>query len=295
MKKRRVAFLGPEGTVSEQAARFFFKEDAVSFIPYKLISDVFQATDTGDTEFSIIPIENTIDGSVSLHMDWLVHEVNLPIQAEWIYPSVQNLIGIDKKAADDFSTIKKVFSHPVAMAQCKEFIQKHLPHAELDHVSSTAKGVRIVKESGRTDWAAVGTELAANRYGLEILAANVQDHQNNFTRFIAIGHESVIIDESMKSAPRKTSIIVTLPEDYAGALHQVLSAFAWRRLNLSRIESRPTKKQLGNYYFYIDIVNGIENVLLTSALQEIEAIGCQVRILGSYPSFGYDKSFGGVQ
>jgi len=292
MKKKRVAFLGPEGTVSDQAARYFFNKDAVKLKPYQLISNVFQATNSGETDFSVIPIENTIDGSVSLHMDWLVNEVQLPIQAEWIYPSVQNLIGFVFNEDEKYAHIRKILSHPVAMAQCKEFIQKYVPNAELEHVSSTAEAVRIVKESERTDWAAVGTELAASKCGLHLLATNIQDHQNNFTRFIAIGHQQVNI--ARNKASRKTSIIVTLPEDYPGALHQVLSAFSWRKLNLSRIESRPTKKQLGSYYFYIDIAKGIEDVLLSSALQEIEAIGCQVRTLGSYPSFEFKKSFGGV-
>lgn len=111
---------------------------------------------------------------------------------------------------------------------------------------------------------------------MQTLAAGVQDHQNNYTRFVLIGREKPVMKTS---AGCKTTILVTLPEDYPGALHQVLSAFAWRRINLSKIESRPTKKKLGNYFFYIDIEASMDSVLLPAALQEIEAIGCQVRIL----------------
>lgn len=286
MAQYNIAYLGPEGTVSEEAAHYFFKEDNHKLVPYQMISDVFNATVSGKTELSVIPIENTIEGSVSLHMDWLVHEVDLPIQAEWIYPSIQNLIGFSQPESTSFTQIRKVFSHPVAMAQCKQFIQEYLPHAELEHVSSTAEGVNIVKQQGSPEWAAIGTELAARKYELEVLHRQVQDHQNNFTRFIAIGPDRPALP---KSNEQKTSILITLPEDYAGALHQVLSAFAWRRINLSRIESRPTKKKLGSYYFYIDIKESLNTVLLPAAIEEINAIGCQVRILGSYPSYSYER------
>lgn len=281
MAHYNIAYLGPEGTVSEESAHYFFDQGGHRLVPYQMISDVFQATVTGKTELSVIPIENTIEGSVSLHLDWLVHEVDLPIQAEWIYPSMQNLIGFSHG-----HRIEKVFSHPVAMAQCKQFIQKYIPDAELEHVSSTAEGVKIVKEHGSANWAAIGTELAARKYGLKLLHQQVQDHRNNYTRFIAIGPTA---PELPFSEQQKTSILVTLPEDYPGALHQVLSAFAWRRINLSRIESRPTKKQLGSYYFYIDIKESLQTVLLPAAIDEIKAIGCQVRILGSYPSYSYER------
>lgn len=171
-------------------------------------------------------------------------------------------------------------------------MQRHLPGAEVEHASSTAESVRIVKEKRNREWAAIGTKLAAKKYGLDILASDIQDHQNNFTRFIAVGPET---PELKPASLKKTSVIVTLPEDYPGALHQVLSAFAWRKINLSRLESRPTKKQLGSYYFYIDIEAGLDSVLLTAAISEIEAIGCQVRVLGSYPSYPYEQANSEVQ
>lgn len=123
---------------------------------------------------------------------------------------------------------------------------------------------------------------AAANEKLDVLASEITDHDNNYTRFLLVGSEPYT---DRKSDKIKTSILITLPEDYPGALHQVLSAFAWRKINLTRIESRPTKKKLGNYYFFIDIDMALDTVLLPSAIQEIEAIGCQVRVLGSYPSF----------
>lgn len=279
---KSVAYLGPEGTVSEEATRYFFSGADVRLVPCQMIADVFRSTATGKTDWSVIPIENTIEGSVSLHVDWLVHKVDMPIQAEWVYPSVQNLIG--RRNLLDAEKPEKILSHPVAIPQCREFLDAQYPDVEYEHVSSTAEGVRIVSEHPDQPWAAIGTRLAAQKFGLDIIHEHITDHQNNFTRFILIGKEEM----SFKPAEKyKTSILITLPEDYPGALHQVLSAFAWRKINLSKIESRPTKKKLGSYFFFIDIEESLESVLLPAALAEIEAIGCQVRKLGSYPSYSY--------
>ncbi|MBN2984836.1 MULTISPECIES: prephenate dehydratase [Cohnella] len=283
----------PKGSFSDEAARYFFRNRPVELVYHKMIADVFKSTDRGDTDWSVIPIENTIDGSVSLHTDWLVHEVDLPIRAEWVFPAVQNLVGRlhEFKGGEgggwNPASIQKVFSHPVAMAQCYDFLRSRLPHAELETLSSTAEAIRTVSENPDRGWCAIGTKTAAAEYGLDVLEEGVTDHDNNYTRFLLVGPRSFEDD----TAPlRKTSILITLPEDYPGALHQVLSAFAWRRINLSRIESRPTKKKLGNYYFFIDIEMSLDTVLLPAALAEIEAIGCQVRILGSYPSYPYEEA-----
>jgi prephenate dehydratase len=223
-------------------------------------------------------------------MDWLVHEVDLPIRAEWVYPSVQNLIGRKDELSGesgrwDPSKITKVISHPVAMAQCHQFLRARLPHAELETLPSTSQSVQMVQENPGRGWAAIGTHLAAAEFGLDVLESGVTDHDNNYTRFLLVGRTPY---ENPHAAEEKTTILVTLPEDFPGALHQVLSAFAWRRINLSRIESRPTKKKLGSYYFYIDIKLSLNTVLLPAAIEEIGAIGCQVRILGSYPSIPYE-------
>lgn len=291
MTKRKSVAVLPKGTVSDEAIRHLFAGEDVEFVYCKMISDVFQSTARGETDWSAIPIENTIDGSVSLHMDWLVHEVDLPIQAEWVFPSIQNLIGRRSELAGegdrwDPARIAKVMSHPVAMAQCLQFLRANLPDAELETLSSTSEAVRMVKRNPGAGWAAIGTKLAAQDYELDVLEEGVTDHDNNFTRFLLVGHTPF---ERPSAAHRKTSILITLPEDYPGALHQVLSAFAWRRINLSKIESRPTKKKLGNYYFYIDIEMSLDSVLLPAAIAEIEAIGCQVRLLGSYPSIPYQQ------
>ena len=285
MTKTKIAYLGPEGTVTHEATKYLFASDSYELIPYKLISEICNATAERETELSIIPIENTIDGSVNAHLDYWLHEVDLPIQAEWTYPSVQNLIGTSSGKADQpWSQVRNIVSIPVAIAQCQNFLKANLPDVEFTHVSSTAEGVRLVKERNDPSYAAIGTVLAAHKYDLELLASNITDHHNNYTRFIAVGHSK---PELPPTSAQKTTILVTLPEDYPGALHQVLSAFAWRRINLTKIESRPTKKKLGSYFFYIDVVGSIDSVLLPAAIQEIEAIGCLVRVLGSYPCYTY--------
>jgi prephenate dehydratase len=286
---RKIAFLGPEGTVTHEAAHYFFAGEPHEFIPYRLIADAVASTVIGETDLSLVPVENTIEGSVKDSVDLIVHEVDLPIQAEWVYPSMQNLIGNRSEFQNsagqlDLSRVKKVFSKDVAIAQCMDYLKKYLPQAELDFSSSTAEGVRYVKEHPNEGFAAIGTKLSSELYQTDLLAANITDHMNNFTRFLLIGH----IPPALKPADAmKTTILVTLPEDYPGALHQVLSAFAWRRINLTKIESRPTKLKLGSYYFYIDIEGSMDSVLLPAAIAEIEAIGCLVRLLGSYPSYSY--------
>lgn len=286
----RIAAL-PSGSVSHEALLHLLGEQEIEISHHKLIADVFLSTAEGKTDYSVIPIENTIEGSVSLHMDWLVHEVDIPMQAEWVYPSIQNLIGnraefSNEKNELDYSGVQKVLSHPVAMAQCLQFIRKEMPHAELEHVGSTAEAVEMVSKNAGKGWTAIGTSLGALRYNLDILADRVTDHDNNYTRFVLIGSQPVHIGRAEDHT--KTSILVTLSEDFAGALHQVLATFSWRKLNLSRIESRPTKKKLGSYYFYLDVLAPQDSILLTAAIEEIIALGCQVRVLGSYPCFEYN-------
>ncbi|MBP1996778.1 prephenate dehydratase [Paenibacillus eucommiae] len=287
---KKIALLGP-GTFSEASTDHFLGRQWFEYVPYKLISDVFSSTSTGEADFGVIPIENTLEGSVSLHMDYLVHEVDLPIRAEWVYPIDMNLIGYlpeggSGDAENPFAHIRKILSHHVVPAQCNKFMKQYLSGAEFELVSSTAEGIRLASVYKDPSIAAIGTAAAAMLYDIPILSKEIQDHKDNMTRFLLVGKG---VPELQASLSTKTTILITLPEDYPGALHQVLSAFAWRKINLSKIESRPTKIKLGNYYFYIDIEGSLDSVLLSAAVQEIEAIGCQVRILGCYPSYSYEN------
>ena len=219
---KRIAFLGPEGTVSHEATEYFFSDGPYEFVPCQLISEVVASTVKRETDYSVIPIENTIDGSVRHHVDLLI-ENDFPIVSEWVYPSVQNLIGFrpdsgvlsDNGAPSPWMNVQTVLSHEVAIPQCKQFLDQNLPSVVYKKVSSTAEAVRIVKEKQDPAYAAIGTKLAAKIYGMDILAEKIQDHDNNYTRFIAIGRETIYI---RREGNDKTTILVTLPEDYPGAL-----------------------------------------------------------------------------
>ena len=282
-----VAVLGPS-TYSEEAASWLLQGMDWRLVPCKTIADVFESTLAGKTDYSVVPVENTFEGSVSLHIDWLVAEQDLPIQTEWVYPIHVNLMALPGFEGD-YGTLRKVLSHQVAFAQCRKFLSEHLPQAELEAVGSTAEGARLLVERNDPLTAAIGPATAAARYGLKLLAPAIQDHKNNFTRFVLAGKSPTpaFAPEGRGADSVKTTLLLMPGEDFPGGLHQLLSAFAWRRLNLSKIESRPTKRQLGTYYFYVDVEASMESVLLRGAVEEIRAVGCDVRILGSYPAYGY--------
>ncbi|MGC5327964.1 prephenate dehydratase [Brevibacillus sp. SYSU BS000544] len=277
-----IAFLGPHGTFTEEAARSFPLQSGSVFKPYGSIIDVIAAVHRGDADYGVVPMENSIEGSVNATLDWLIHEVDLPIIAELALPISQHLLVAKRDSALTFEQITKVLSHPHAVAQCHTFIQNYLPHAEIEYTNSTALAGQMVSSQPGESWAAIGPRLAAEVYPLQFAKQNIEDYQNNYTKFVLISKQSHSMPEA---ATEKTTILVTLPEDFPGALYQVLAAFAWRKINLSRIESRPTKKGLGSYYFVIDIEQRMDDVLLPGAFAEIEALGCQIRSLGTYPFY----------
>ncbi|RXT14738.1 prephenate dehydratase [Ammoniphilus sp. CFH 90114] len=277
--ERKIAFLGPYGTFTEEAARFFFEGQDVSFVPFATIPDVLDALDQGKTQFAVVPIENSIEGTVNLTMDWLIHHMDVPIRGELAYPISQHLMAAP---GTELKNVKKVFSHPQAVAQSRLFLRKHLPDVEVEYMKSTADAVKWVAEHPSEPWAAIGNRLSKEIYPVVFLHESIQDHDNNYTRFLVVSSSAVQFKESEKE---KTTILVTLPSDFPGALYQVLAAFAWRKINLSRIESRPTKTGLGNYHFIIDIEQKMDEILLPGAFAELEALGCQIRKMGSYPCF----------
>jgi len=285
--KRSVAVLGPS-TYSEEAAAWLLEGTDWEIVSFRTIAEVFEATLSGRTDYSVVPVENTFEGSVSLHIDVLVSEPDLPIQTEWVYPIHVNLMALPSFDGD-LKSVRRVLSHQVAFAQCRKFLAAHLPHAELEAVDSTAEGARLLVERGDPYTVSIGPATAAARYGLKILAAAIQDHKNNYTRFILAGKERVprLSPKDGLGPFPKTTLLLMPGVDTPGGLHQLLSAFAWRRLNLTKIESRPTKRKLGTYYFYVDVEASMEDALLRFAIEEIRAVGCEVRVLGSYPSYGY--------
>jgi prephenate dehydratase len=278
--ERKVGFLGPLGTFTEEAAHFFFTKESTQFVPFSSIPEVLDAVNEEKISFGVVPLENSIEGTVNLTMDWLIHQVDLPIRGELAYPIEQQLVAAK---AMELSAVKKVLSHPQAIAQCHHFLSKYMAQADIEYTSSTAQAVKTVSQHPGEPWAAIGTHLSASIYPVQYLRESVQDHSNNYTRFILVSKDNSPLEQ--QTDKEKTSVLVTLPADFPGALYQVLAAFAWRKINLSKLESRPTKKALGNYHFIIDVEQKMDEVLLPGAFAEIEAIGCQVRFLGSYPYF----------
>jgi prephenate dehydratase len=280
--EKQLAFLGPRGTFSEEAARALTARRPFRYLACPSIIDVLNAAATGEADYGVVPVENTIEGTVNATMDWLIHEVDLPILAELALPISQHLLVAKRDDALPLTAITRILSHPHAIAQCHNFIREHLPQAEIEYTNSTAQAAQIVSDHPEEPWAAIGTRLNPEIYPLSFARQEIQDYSNNYTRFVLVGREPLDMPPSDRE---KTTILVTLPEDFPGALYQVLAAFAWRKINLSRIESRPTKKGLGSYLFVIDIEQKMDDVLLPGAFAEIEALGCQVRQLGTYPFY----------
>lgn len=284
MKITAASFLGPRGSFSEEAAQAFFPEELLR--PYPTILDCLEATVSGEVDCAVVPIENSIEGSVNLTVDWMGTQQPLSILADLTLPIRQHLLGHEKWPLEE---IQRVYSHPQAIAQTRKFLQKELPQAEVIFTNSTSEAAKWVSEHPEEPLAAVGTALAAKLYGLAVRVEAIQDYANNRTRFVVLGRPELgqlfLHHSRLRQVGNKTTLRVMLPEDYPGALHQVLSAFAWRKLNLSRIESRPTKKGLGSYYFFMDVMGSMDEVLMQGVVSEITALGCEVSVLGSYPCY----------
>lgn len=280
---QKIAFLGPKATFTDFAASRLFPNEIK--IPMTTIPDCLDAVKEGEATIAVVPVENALEGSVNVTIDYLIHEIQLPIKGEVIIPIQQHFMVHPNHATPDFKP-EIIYSHPHAIAQCRKFLHGEWKGTSIVEVSSTAAAAKLVHDEPNRPIAAIANELAAEEYDLTIIRENIHDYAYNHTKFLVVSNEEVDFKGHLTEARgKKTTLMVTLPEDHSGALHQVLSAFAWRKLNLSRIESRPMKTGLGNYFFIIDIEMALDEVLIPGAISELEALGCTVTILGSYPSF----------
>lgn len=285
----KIGYLGPKGTFTEMAARGLYQKG--EFLPYRTIPSCMDAVATEEIDLAIVPIENAIEGTVNLTLDYLIHKQRLPIVGGITVPIVQHLLV--HPSNDQLKKIEKVVSHPHAIAQCHDFLQTQLPEAEWEYMNSTAAAAEYVSEHPELSVAAIANELAAKEYGLQIKHSDIHDYSHNRTSFVVLSKQAYRMKiDGPTHVEDKTTLMVTLPSDFSGALHQVLSAFAWRKLNLTKIESRPTKTGLGNYFFIIDVEGTMDEVLIPGVISELEALGCGVDILGSYPCFSlaYSKA-----
>ncbi|SDY46954.1 prephenate dehydratase [Evansella caseinilytica] len=280
----KVGYLGPAGSFTEQAAKAIFANE--KRVPFRTIPDCIDAVNDHLVDYAVVPLENAIEGSVNITLDYLIHHQRMTMTAEVTAPIYQHLM-VRKEHVSVWKEAATVFSHPQAIAQCHHFLRNNLPDATITYSVSTAEAAKHVSEQLDGVFAAIANEIAAKEYGLEIVQSEINDYDNNSTRFIVL-KKGVMGEETFSGLDHstyKTTLMVTLPSDFSGALHQVLSAFAWRKLNLSKIESRPMKTGLGNYFFIIDVEMKMDKVLLAGACEEIKALGCGVDILGSYPCF----------
>lgn len=277
----KIGYLGPKGTFTKLAVDATFNgEEKVSFATIPACID---AVKKNKIEIGVVPLENAIEGTVQLTIDYLVHQAKLPIKGEIVVPIQQHLL-VRPDFNGELTELTEVHSHSHAIAQCNQYLHKSLPEAALKYTLSTGKAAELVSESNEPI-AAIGNRLAAHEYGLKILQKDIHDFPNNHTRFIVLTNDEELPSIKHEAELEKTSMLITLPSDKAGALHQILSAFAWRKMNLSKIESRPTKTGLGNYFFIIDVDQPYDDVLFPGVKAELEALGCNVKIMGTYPVY----------
>ncbi|PWA10761.1 prephenate dehydratase [Pueribacillus theae] len=280
----KISYLGPSGTFTEYAAKKIFPNDEL--IPYKTIPNCIDAVRENEVEYSVVPIENAIEGSVTVTVDYLFNGNGnrLPIVADITIPIKQHLM-VHPYHEKTWELAKSIYSHPQAIAQAHHYLREKFPNASIHYTDSTASAAKFVRENPDEMIAAIGNQFAAETYGLQIVQHDIHDFQNNHTKFVVLSRKSEKLPKGNFYTGDRTTIKVTLPSDYPGALHQVLSAFAWRKLNLSKIESRPLKTGLGNYFFIIDVEMEADEVLIPGVKAELEALGCGVDIIGSYPCF----------
>lgn len=282
---KRISYLGPEGTFTEEALIKYIEKvkknnlqkasiDTIEKIYFNTIPEVIKSVDRGEAQQAMIPIENSIEGSVNLTQDVLTFESETKIIAEITIPIKHHLIA---KPGVKPGKIKKIISHPHATAQCRVFLTNKFTNCEIIAANSTAEAVKKIKDSP-DDVAAIGTKIAADLYGLEIVISDIEDNKDNKTRFVLIGNNI-----ANKTGRDKTSIVCFLKKDKPGSLFNILKEFAERNINLTRLESRPAKKDLGDYVFMIDMEGHLHDEVIYHAIESLRNSVYLVKILGSYP------------
>ena len=266
-----VAYLGPRGTFSERAALKHFGIAAEAMATAS-IDEVFRAVESGAADFGVIPVENSTEGAVGRSLD-LMPQTPLKVCGEVVVRIHHHLMAKSKPAS--FADVKRVFSHGQSLAQCHEWLNANLPKAERVAVSSNAEAARRAAEEAGS--AAVAGEMAAEHYGLTILASNIEDEPNNTTRFLVLG------DYAPKPSGRDKTSLILSARNRAGAVYEMLTPFATRGVSMTKFESRPSRVALWEYLFFVDIEGHRDDANVASALAEVEKIAGYLKVLGSYP------------
>ena len=272
---KRLAYLGPAGTHTEQAAAAYGPD--ATHLPFESIPAVASAVDAHLADEGIVPIENSLEGPVTFTLDLLIHESSLFIRHELVLPIHHALLG---RPGSDRADIEMIYSHPQALAQCREFLERCFPKAQLIASLSTVAAVEDMVASP-TPAAAISPRRAAELYSMEVLAESIQDNSNNVTRFVALAKT-----DHPPTGKDKTSICFSFAEDKPGMLYNALGEFAIRNINLAKIESRPTKESLGMYWFLVDFEGHREEPRVKGVLDFIRSQTSMLKIFGSYPRWG---------
>ena len=275
-----VAYLGPEASFTHIAASDLFGMEGLT--PRPTIPDCIEAVSNGHVAYAVVPLENALEGSVPLTIDYLFSSEDLFITAEISMPIEQHLL-VNKSQMDRLDELESIQSHPHALAQCHKFLQYRFRKVPLIQTTSTAAAAKMISEQPDLRVAAIGNRLAAQTYDLHIAEENIHDFHFNHTRFVVLSLRKERLEHTKHASSTKTTLMVKLPaDDRPGLLHQILSVFSWRRLNLSKIESRPLKTGLGHYFFIIDVNESEEHPMMKGAMEELAALGCSARSLGTY-------------
>ncbi|ASC69973.1 Prephenate dehydratase [Halomicronema hongdechloris C2206] len=279
---RSVAHLGPRGTYSEMAALAYIRwakldtGDELMLRAYPSIAQALQATATGETEVTVVPVENSVEGSVAITLDMLWRLETLQIQKALVLPIVHAFLS----RADRMQQVQTVYSHPQALGQCQGWIETQLPHARLIPTSSTTEALTHLQDDVRVG--AIASEWAAQIYQLPVLAHAINDHADNCTKFWVLGRKA-------SHQGNQTSLAFSLPINAPGALLKPLQILAAHDINMSRIESRPTKRSLGDYLFFIDIEADASLPNVKAALQSLKHCTETLKIFGSYSLLPIDN------
>jgi len=287
----RVGYLGPAGTFSEEALLAGVLADSVEPWPLQSIYDTVAALRRGEVEWAIVPIENSLDGSISVTLDLLAgDDGDVEIVGESLLAVSHSLIAAEPLALQEIDT---VISHPQVPGQCALFLRRELPHARILPASSTAEAVRAVAEAKARTQAALGTRLAAQIYGATVIREAVEDRADNQTRFVWLARRGEGEERSQAPPPlragtgvlHKTSLVFWGPgAERPGWLVRCLQQFASRDINLTKIESRPRRERLGHYMFFADLSGRLEQEPVADAVAGLRAVCEEVRVLGSYPA-----------
>lgn len=269
-ESQKVAYLGPEGTFTHLAAIKYFGSFA-QFEGLEDIKNIFESVEKGINKFGVVPIENSNEGTVTYTLDMFM-KYEVKIAGEIVVPISHHLLSLTGQK----DKIKKIYSHPHAKVQCREWMKKNLPNIPVHDVSSTAEAAR--QASVDEEAAAIASESAASIYGLKFVAKHIEDYKNNFTRFFILAKTI-----PPKTGSDKTSIMFSL-EDKPGALYSALKPFKDSNINLTKIESRPAKMRNWEYIFFVDFVGHIEDEIAKNTLEEVKKYCIEVVHLGSYPT-----------